>query len=115
MSRYPEFDLSRLMTQPFAERQSKVRIEDFASPPRADASFSDFLSGLPKILAGPQIAEIARSIVSARGRRKSIVWSIGGHVIKTGLAPVLIALMEQGFITALAMNGAVAIHDSEIA
>lgn len=46
---------------------------------------------------------------------KPVVWGLGGHVIKCGLAPVLIDLMERGFATAFALNGAAAIHDFEIA
>jgi len=115
MSRYPEFDLSTITPQAFAERESKVRVQDFATPPRAGASFLDFLSSFPKILAGPQIAEIARSVDVARRQNRAAIWSIGGHVIKTGLAPVLNSLMEQGHVTALAANGAVAIHDCELA
>src|SRR5205807_943793 len=46
---------------------------------------------------------------------KPIIWGIGGHVIKTGLAPILIDLMERGFVTAIAGNGSVLVHDAEIA
>ena len=115
MSQYPEFDLSSIRPQAFAERMSKVRVEDFASPHSAGASYLEFLSGLPRILAGPHIAEIARAVVDARRKNRAVIWSIGGHVIKTGLAPVLNSLMEEGYVTAVAANGAVAIHDCEIA
>jgi hypothetical protein len=115
MSRYSEFNLLNVTPQAFAERLSKVRVEDFAAPPRSGATFSSFLAGLPNILAGPQIGQISESVVEARRRNRAVIWSIGGHVVKTGLTPVLTALMEQGFVSALAVNGAVAIHDSEIA
>jgi hypothetical protein len=115
MSRFPEFDLSQVATQPFSERASKVRAEDFARPPAAGRSFADFLASLPNILAGPELAAIASAVVEARARDRAVVVSLGGHVVKTGLAPVLIDLMERGLITCVAVNGALAIHDSEIA
>jgi hypothetical protein len=115
MSRYPEFDLSQVTTQPFAERASKVRVEDFAKPPVAGATFNDFLDSLPNILAGPEISAVADAVVAARSNDRAVVVSLGGHVVKTGLAPVLIALMELGLITCVAVNGALAIHDAEIA
>jgi len=115
MSRYPEFDLSRITTQPFAERASKVRVEAFAAPPAPGRSFSEFLASLPGILAGPEIARIARAVVEARRGRRAVVAALGGHVVKTGLAPVLIALLERSLLTAIAVNGALAIHDVEIA
>ncbi len=115
MSKYQEFDLSKLKTQPIAERFSKVKVEDFAKPPHSGRSFVEFLSALPNILSGPDIARIAKSVVKARKKEKAVVVAIGGHVIKTGCAPVLIELMRTGCVTAMAGNGAVGIHDSEIA
>ena len=115
MSDYPEYDLSTISPQAFAERPSKVRVEDFARPLRAGVSFAEFLAGLPKILAGQQIADIADAIVHGRKRGRAVIWATGGHVVKTGLAPVLITLMEHGYVSAVAANGAVAIHDLEIA
>jgi len=115
MSRYPEFDPTSIRTQPFAERVSKVRVEDFAQPPAPGRSFAEFLASLPNILAGPEVAEIARTIDAARRNDRAVIAALGGHVVKTGLAPVLIALMERGHLTCLAVNGALAIHDAEIA
>lgn len=114
-SRYPEFDLTRIKPQPFAERASKVRVEDFAMAPAPGRSFAEFLTSLPNILAGSEIAQIAQAIVTARRNDRAVIASLGGHVVKTGLAPVLIALMERGLLTCLAVNGALAIHDAEIA
>src|SRR2546429_3515311 len=115
MPRFPEFDLAEVLTQPFAERESKVRVEDFAGRPERGRSFADFLSSLPNILAGREIGRIAEAVVAARRADRAVVASLGGHVVKTGLAPVLIALMERGTFTAVAVNGALAIHDAEIA
>ncbi len=115
MSRYPEFDLSAVAAQPFAERDSKVHVADFASRAVAGATFRAFLDSLPKILAGPQIRDIAASVVRAKRASRAVVVSLGGHVVKTGLAPVLIDLARQGYVSAFAVNGALAIHDCEIA
>ena len=115
MSRYPEFDLDAVRTESIAERVSKVRVEDFARAPEPGRSFADWLATLPRILAGPDLAEIARSIVSARRGGRAVVLAMGAHVVKTGMAPILIDLMERGLVTAIAVNGAFAIHDVEIA
>src|SRR5204862_7790764 len=60
-----------------------------------------------------------RSVVAAIGdageKAKPIIWGMGGHVIKCGLAPVLINLMKDGYATGFAMNGSASIHDFEIA
>lgn len=115
MPRFPEFDLTGIRTQPFLERLSKVRVKDFAAVPVAGRSFEEFLRSLPNILAGPQIQEIADAVAAARRSGRAVVASLGGHVVKTGVSPAVIALMEQGFITCLAVNGAVAVHDLEVA
>ncbi|MGC8667943.1 MAG: hypothetical protein ACP5VE_07520 [Chthonomonadales bacterium] len=115
MSRYPEFDNTQIHSEPFSQRVSKVSVEDFAGPPTEGRSFRDWLASLPRILAGPRIAEIARAVVEARRRNRAVVAALGGHVVKTGVSPVLITLMERGFVTAAAVNGAVAVHDLEIA
>src|SRR5262252_2094635 len=101
MSGFPEYDLSTITPQTFADRISKVKTADFARPPEAGASFSEFLTSFPNILAGPQIAAIARAVVSARKSSKAVIFSLGGHVIKTGISPILIDLMRRGMISAL--------------
>jgi hypothetical protein len=101
-------------TVPIARRPNKVRAEEFASPPGDDRSFSTFLSSLPDVLAARDFLSLARDIAGAAGRR-GVVFMVGGHVVKTGLAPILIDFMRRGIITHLAMNGSAAIHDYEIA
>jgi hypothetical protein len=113
--RYEEFDLSGTRTYPLASRQSKAHAEDFAKPVAPGASFKTWFDALPSILGGEDIRRVVRAIVDARGRDAGIVWGIGAHVIKTGVSPVLIDLMERGYVSALAMNGAGVIHDFEIA
>ncbi|MDQ3374612.1 MAG: deoxyhypusine synthase family protein, partial [Acidobacteriota bacterium] len=89
--------------------------KDFAEPVTEIDSLKNFLKKLPKILAAESLKEIAKQIRRARDSGKPIIWGIGGHVIKTGLAPVLIDLMRHGFVSAIASNGAVLVHDTEIA
>jgi hypothetical protein len=112
---YEEFDLSGIRTYPLSSRQSKARAEQFARPVQRGALFRTWLDSLPNILAGTEVRRVADALVAAKKRGAGIVWGIGAHVIKTGLSPVLIDLMERGFVSALAMNGAGLIHDFEIA
>jgi hypothetical protein len=107
--------LDRLRTYPLASRPSKVSVRDFAQPHRRGGSFSQFFDSLPRILAAEDLRAIAAAIVRARSRHRAILWGIGGHVIKVGLAPVLIDLLRRGFISGIAMNGAALVHDFEIA
>jgi hypothetical protein len=111
---YEEFDLSGIRTYPIASRKSKVHEGDFARTPRDGATLAQFLDSLPNILAAADLKAVARAIVNAR-QKSGIVWGLGAHVIKTGLGPVIIDLMERGFVTALATNGATVIHDFEVA
>ena len=108
-------DLGEIRTYELRERPSKVAVESFARPPEKDDSAADLLAKLPDVLAVRQMRELSGRIRSARDRKKPIIWGLGGHVIKTGLAPLLIDLMKRGFVSALAVNGSVLVHDSEIA
>jgi hypothetical protein len=107
--------LDKVKTYPLASRPSKVQLDEFARPVAAEASLREFLESLPNILAVQNLRALATQIRRARESGKPIIWGIGGHVIKTGLAPVLIDLMRRGFVTAVAANGSVLVHDSEIA
>ena len=117
MSRYPHkpLDFSALKTVSLHERGGKVRIEHVAKPYTKGAGIGGFLDGLPNLLAADSFRSVVDAMVSARRQRKPILWGIGGHVIKCGLAPVLAELMERGYATAFVMNGAASIHDFEIA
>ena len=108
-------DLTEVHTYPLSSRASKVTVNDFAKPIGADSSLHDYLRSFPNILAVQNIREIAARMRRAREFGKPIVWGIGGHVIKTGLAPIIIDLMNRGFVSAIAGNGSVLIHDAEIA
>jgi hypothetical protein len=108
-------DLSGLKTISLAERGGKVKQADFASVYQAGSGVSGFLDSLPSILAADTLRAIVKAMAAARTKQKPIIWGMGGHVVKCGLAPVLIDLMRRGFATAFAMNGSASIHDFEIA
>jgi hypothetical protein len=112
---YEQFDLSDVKTYPLKSRKSKARAEDFASPVPRDAGIRTFVDSLPGILAAADFKAIVRALELARERGGGIVWGLGAHVVKTGLGPVLIDLMERGYVSAIATNGATVIHDFEIA
>jgi len=106
---------SRLRTYSLKTRKSKVSVHDFAMPVRQGKSFNDFLNSLPNILAVKNLKEIAAAVVKAHSSKRTVAVGIGAHVIKVGLSPVIIDLMEMGVINAVAMNGACIVHDFEIA
>ena len=110
-----EADVDRLRTVEVAGRLSKVSASDFAVEPGAGRSFRAFLDGLPSILQAESFRAVARRMASAIQSRKAVVWLMGGHVIKTGLSPILVRMIERGGATFLAGNGSVAIHDYEVA
>ncbi len=107
-------DFAGLRTVSAAERGGKVKDRRFRQPYREGAGIGGLLDSLPRILAAARCA-MWWTPWRARAPRRAVIWGLGGHVIKCGLAPVLIDLMHRGYATAFAMNGAAAIHDFEIA
>jgi hypothetical protein len=112
---YVEFDLTGLASYPLASRKSKARAEDFARATRSGDGMRAWIDTLPSILAASDFKAVVERIRAARAADRPVIWGLGAHVIKTGLAPVLIDLMERGYVSALATNGAGIIHDFEIA
>jgi hypothetical protein len=108
-----EFD--GLKTVDVKARGGKVTVEHFAQPYRAGSGLRAWLDSLPKILAADDLRALAAAVHQARESKRAIVFGLGGHVVKCGLAPTFIDLMNRGYVTALAMNGSTAIHDFEIA
>lgn len=110
-------DLSHIETYPLSSRPSKVTVRDFAKPLSDDEArnAAALLNSLPHILAADTLRAVADAIVEARSKNRAIIWGVGGHVIKTGLTPILIDLARRGFVSAIAMNGSGVIHDFEIA
>lgn len=118
MSIYNDLELTEfdeIKTYELASRPSKVTLGDFAKPVSNSDSLKEFLEKLPNILAVRSIRELAKRIRRAKSLNRPIIWGFGGHVIKTGLSPILIDLMKRGFLTSIAVNGSVLIHDVEIA
>ncbi|MBA2260343.1 MAG: hypothetical protein H0W18_15730 [Acidobacteria bacterium] len=112
---YDEFDLSGVRTYPLNSRKSKANVSDFAKPHLPGAPITAFVDSLPSMLAGSDFKSVVLAIRTARQADAGVLWGIGAHVIKTGLAPILIDLMNRGFVSAIAMNGAGVIHDFELA
>jgi hypothetical protein len=112
---YDEFDVSGVRTYPLAERASRTRAEDFGRPFAAGGTFAEWLASLPSFLGARDLKQAAAAIAGAKRDGRGVLWGIGAHVIKTGLSPVVVDLMERGFVSAIAMNGAGIIHDFEIA
>jgi hypothetical protein len=102
-------------TYPLSSRKSKVSVRDFAKPAKGNSSLTKFLDSLPNLLAAEDLRHLLAAIHRARKKNATILWGIGGHVIKVGLGPVFIDLMKRGFVSGIAMNGAALIHDFEIA
>jgi len=108
-------DRSRVKTVPISRRSNKVDASLLAHPPADDRSFAAFLSSLPDVLAARDLRTVIAAVRAATSARRGVAFLIGGHVIKVGLGPLLVRLIERGVVTHLAMNGAAAIHDFELA
>jgi hypothetical protein len=115
--RQDPIDLNDISTYPLASRPSKVSVADFARALTDDEidGVAALLDSLPQILGAQTLRDVAGEVAAAKASGRAIIWGLGGHVFKTGLAPVLINLIEQGFVTAIALNGSGVIHDFEIA
>jgi deoxyhypusine synthase len=113
--KFNPIDLSGVQTYNLSDRKSKVAAEDFGKIWQKGASYRTFLDRLPKILAAAQLKNVVSAIVEAYRAERTILFGMGAHVIKVGLNPIVIDLMERGLITGVAMNGAGIIHDVELA
>jgi hypothetical protein len=116
-SEYPikPIDLAGISTYPLESRKNKVSTEMFGKTLDGSENVLGFISKLPHILAGESLRKLIRAILYAKASGKPVIWGLGGHVIKVGLAPVLNDLMRSGFATGISMNGSAAIHDFEVA
>jgi hypothetical protein len=114
-SKFRAADLTKARTIPFASRANKVSIEQFAALPDWDGFAADPLSDMPDVLAARDVRAVADAIAGAHRTGRAVLFMLGGHVVKTGCSPLLTDLLRRGVITHLALNGATAIHDYEIA
>jgi hypothetical protein len=110
-----EADLSKVRTIPVAGRPNKVSAAESAAPPGDDRSFGAFVRALPDALKAADFRKVVDAVVAAHRAKRAVIVMIGGHVVKTGIGPLLVDLMRRGIVTDLAMNGSAAIHDYEIA
>jgi hypothetical protein len=117
MSRYSQqpLDFANLKTVRLGERGGKVKVADFAAAYQPGSGIAGLLNSLPHLLAADSFRAVVSALATARHSGRAILWGMGGHVIKCGLAPVLLDLMRRGYATGFALNGSAAIHDFEIA
>jgi len=112
---FPPLDFTRIRTVPLRQRAHKVEAAALAKPWQKGSSFTQFLDSLPRILVGEEFRQIVAATVQAVRQQRPVVVMMGGHVVKCGLNPVLMDLMRRGILSAVATNGAGAIHDFELA
>ena len=116
MSRYLQqpLDFANLKTVGLEERGGKVKVADFATAYQPGSGVAGLLDSLPHLLAADGFRAVVEALAGARRQKRAILWGLGGHVVKCGLAPVLLDLMRRGYATGFALNGSTAIHDFEI-
>ena len=114
-NRWQPLDLDGVRATPIRDRHNIVHRSQFRDPCPVDASFSEWLDHLPDILAAGELRAAVEAVATSHEAKAPVVAALGGHVVKVGMGPILIDLMERGVIQALAMNGATAIHDLELA
>jgi predicted ATPase len=112
---YHEADLARVRTVAVATRRNKVDPSLLAAPPAGDRSFKAFLDSLPDVLAARDLRAVIAGVARAARQRRAVVLLVGGHVVKVGLGPLIAAWLQRGIVSHIALNGAGAIHDYELA
>ena len=108
-------NLKKIKRYSLKSRKSLVKKGDFAQPPAKARSFAGFLNSLPNILKAKDLKAVSADIINAHKKKKGIIFMCGAHVIKCGLNPVLIELINKKVITCICLNGAGIIHDFELA
>jgi hypothetical protein len=111
----PPFDPRGFRPRPLAGRSHKARAEAFARPVALDAPVAALLDSLPDVLGAKALRALGAAIASAHRAGRPVLWGLGGHVLKVGLGPLLVDLLERGYVSGLVLNGAAAIHDAELA
>lgn len=111
--RYIPISLEKIRTCSLKQRKSRVRLNSSGRPFNG-GSFKDFLNSLPEVLAGKDFKEVVKSIIKAKRNGRPVILGMGAHPIKVGLSPIIINLMKNNVISAIAMNGACIVHDFEL-
>ncbi|MDR0549941.1 MAG: deoxyhypusine synthase family protein [Deltaproteobacteria bacterium] len=112
---WPDLDLGALRLNALSTRPSKAKDDDFSRPLVKGLSLKEFGQSLPNILAAKDLKTAASLIATAKKAGRTIMLAMGGHPIKVGLGPILVDLLERGLIDSLSTNGAVMVHDAEVA
>lgn len=112
--KYRPISLRNINTCRLKTRKSKVGL-DKAGKPFHEWSFRSFLDSLPDILAARDFRLVIKAIVRARKKDRPVILGMGAHPIKVGLSPIIVNMIENHIITAVAMNGACIVHDYELA
>lgn len=115
MKKYKPLDFANLNTYSIHDRYSKVTVENFAKPLKVGATVRELLESLPDQLLGLDFPELVDQLATSHQNKRPIILGMGAHVIKVGLNPIIIDLMEKNIICGLALNGAGIVHDTEIA
>ncbi len=115
MSRYKEIDLTLIKTLSIRNRKSKMETRLAGKPVAAGVSFLDFWESLPRVLAVREMDGLADAVVRAVRNKKAVLFMMGAHVVKVGISPVVSDWMEKGVLRGIALNGAGAVHDVEMA
>jgi deoxyhypusine synthase len=113
--RLPRVDRSKVRTTSARRRKSRVRVRDEAVPHAPGASFASFLAGLPDLLGAADLRRAVDAAARAHAGGKTLLWGFGAHVVKVGLAPLVVDLLERGLISGVLLNGAGGVHDLELA
>lgn len=114
-SRFDELSLEAVKTLSIQDRKCKVHVSEFGASPHGGMSSSQFLATIPEILGGKDLRRLTTTMVQSLRNRREWIVLMGGHVVKTGMAPIFRPFLERGLVTAVGMNGSAAIHDVEIA
>lgn len=109
-----KIDLNKINTFALKDRPSKVQENAFAKKLKKPIQFEVFIDSLPDILASKNLKNLVKLILNAKSKKKPVIFTFGAHLVKCGLSPMIIDLVEKGFITCLATNGASCVHDFEL-
>ncbi len=114
MGSFKELDFSGVRGISISGRRSKVSLRQLGAVVGPEGTVGQFIEALPDLLGASDLRALATRVASARRNDRPVIWMLGGHVIKCGVAPYLVDLMKRKLITGVAMNGAAAIHDFEM-
>ena len=113
--KFPPIKPERARTQKLARLSRLVEREQFARPVAAGSSMRTFLDSLPDALAARDLRTLARDIANAKRSSRLCLLMMGAHPIKVGLGPIIVGMIRDGIIGAIATNGAAIVHDFELA